>query len=383
MKTLMKLRRSLSILIVPAMVLFAACSDPAEDIEDDGNSNGGELTEEEADKISDSFAFTNSVRVTGIVPTVVNTSLLKTNSKDTIYTMPGLKIPLRISHPAAVAINGWFIAVKNSTYYYDVPILEEEDSDTVSVVILEIDPERVELPYDIPVEITPYDQNKVPVDVIERIVTVEDPVSGGCDILIDGDTTNIGILEWRWHATVVFDSNDEPRFVNAPARVFGASQKIGGCCNEDPLVCPQAVYNPITKATDLIYDSEVTAGTMYSIAHELFSFYKDGTFFRFTLERIKNFSYDATDWCNGVPGFNERESVVHYYGTHDYAPGNTSISYANTHSYCDDPNGICGYGSRDGAVMVTCHMMVITAGVEGSKEVRMYVRHTYSDVWDD
>ena len=379
----MKLRWLLSVLIVAAMVLFTACSDPVDDLENDEDTNIDVLTGDEADRISDSFEFGNSVKVTGTVPTVVNTSLVKTNSKDTIYTIPGLKIPLRISHPAAVVINGWFIAVKNSTYYYDVPIHEEEDSDTVSVVILEIDPEDVELPYDIPVEITPYDQNKVPVDVIERIVTVEDPVSGRCDILIDGDTTNIGILEWRWHATVVFDSNDEPRFVNAPARVFGASQKIGGCCNEDPLVCPQAVYNPITKATDLIYDSEVTAGTTYSIAHELFSFYKDGTFFRLTLERIKNFSYDATDWCNGVPGFNERESVVQYYGTHDYAPGNTSISYANTHSYCDDPNGICGYGSRDGAVTATCHMMVITAGVEGSKEVRMYVRHTYSDVWDD
>ena len=382
METLMKLRRSLSVLIVSAMVLFVACSDPAEDLNNNGNSNGGVLTPDEADRISDAFTFNNSQRVTGTVPTVVNTSLVKTNSKDTIYTIPGLKMPLRISHPAAVVINGWFIAVKNSTYYYDVPIHEEEDTDTVSVIILEIDPERVELPYDIPVEITPYDQNKAPVDVIERIVTVEDPTSGGCDILIDGDTVSTGLLEWRWDWTVVFDSNDEPRFVNAPGRGFGAKQKIGGCCG-DSLVCPQAVYNPITKATELIYDAEVSAGTMYSILHELFSFYKDGTFRRITGEHIKNFSDEATNWCAGVPGYNDRKSYAYYFGTHDYVPGNTRISYANTHSHCQEPGNICGYGSRGGEVTVSCHTMVITAGVEGSKEVRMYLRHQYSDVWDD
>jgi hypothetical protein len=297
--------------------------------------------------------------------------------------MSGLKIPLRISHPASVLINGLFIAVKNSTFYYDVPIQEEEDSDTVSLIILEIDPGEVDFPFDIPVEITPYDQSKLPIDVIERIVTVEDPASGGCDILADGDTTSIGPPEWVWHATIVFDSQGEPTFVNAPGRVYGASQTIGGCCNEDPSVCPQLIYNPVKKFSELIYDSEVTAGTLYSIDLEFFTFFKDGTFMRSTIEHIKNFSYDATDWCNGVAGYNDRESYVEYYGTHNYVPGNTSISYGTTRSVCDDPLGICGYGSRGGALEFSCHMMTITAGVEGSKEVRMYRRHSASEVWYD
>jgi len=372
-------------LIVSAIVLFVACSDPAEDLEDDGNSNGGELTEDEADKISDSFAFTNGVRVTGLAPTVVNTSLVKTDSKDTIYTVSGLKIPLRISHPTSVAINGWFIAVKNSTYYYDVPIHEEEDSDSVSVVIIEIAPEDVELPLDIPVEIKPYDQNKVPVDVIERIVTVEEPepASGGCDILVDGDTTEVGPAEWVWHATIVFDHNNEAVFVNAPGRIYGASQVIEGCCNQDPKVCPQLIYNPVKGYSELVFDSKVTAATTYSIDSESFTFYNDGTFERRTLERIKNLSHEATDWCGGIAGYNDRESFVEYYGTHNYSPGNASISYGTTRSVCDDPLGICGYGSRGGAVSVTCHMLVILAGVEGSKELRMYRRHPTSEVWFD
>lgn len=375
-----KLQRLLSVLIIPTLVLFAACSDPVEDLEDD-ETNTSVHTSEEADQISDSFAFINSVKVTGTVPTVANSSLVKTDSKDTIYTIPGLKIPLRVSHPAAVAINGWFIVVKNSTFYYDVPIHEEEDSDTVSVIFLEIDPGDVDFPYHIPVEITPYDQNKLPVDVIERIITVEDPASGGCDILVSGDTSNIGPPIWMWFATVVFNSQNDPTFVNTPNRMYGANQKVVGCCDE--VNCPQAIYNPVTKATELVYDTELDAATMYSIEFESFTFFQNGTFERHTMERIKNFNYEATEWCAGITGYIDRESYVEYYGTHNYAPGNASISYATLSSACADPMGICGYGSRGGALEQSCHMMIITAGVEASKEVRMYTRHSASYGWYD
>ncbi len=64
------------------------------------------------------------------------------------------------------------------------------------------------------------------------------------------------------------------------------------------------------------------------------------------MENIRNFNAETTDWCAQIPGYSTRDSYVDYYGTHDYAPGDTNIRYITTRSACDDPIGICGYGSR-------------------------------------
>lgn len=384
MKTIQKWNGLLLSIVIPVILLCAACSDPLTDTENNGNDTTDILTGDEADRIFDSFKFRNSLKVTGSVPSVLNTSLVRTSSKDTIYTMPGLKIPIRISNSTSVAVGGWYIAVKNSTFYHDITLDDEEDSDTVSVVFVEIDPGDMDVPFSVPVEITPYDENKVPIDIITRIITVEEPSASDCDILVDGDTaTFFGPPEWIWYSTVLFDHNDEPIFVNAPAREFGANQEPTGCCADAP-ACPALVRDKINPNKFIYeYDSKVTAHTSYSIDFEFFTFFKNGTFIRVTAEHIKNFDPAATDWCSGIPAYNDRESLVEYFGTHDYAPGDSRISYGSNRSVCADPLGICGYGSRPGALMHSCHLMVITAGAEGSKEVRMYERYSGSDAWSD
>jgi hypothetical protein len=166
---------------------------------------------------------------------------------------------------------------------------------------------------------------------------------------------------------------------------YSANQEIVGCC-ADSTICPQAVYNPTTMATDLIYDSKVIAETSYSISFESFTFFKNGTFFRFTTEHIKNASYTATDWCNGIPGYNDRYSDVFYYGTHDYVPGKTAISYGTNRKKCVDPLGLCGYGSRPGNIVHTCRILAIVVDklmLEGTQEIRIYLRNWSSDVWKE
>lgn len=384
MKALLRWLR-LPVLVMLAAIIFTECSDPEEDVAPPQEEEE-EVTPETADAFLDSFRFTASTKVVGTMPTVTNTSLVKSDVQDTLYMLPEMETPIRISHPESVVIGGWYVGVKNSTYYYEVPIDLEEESDTVSVIMVSIDPKELDLPHSVPLEITPYDQNKVPVDIITRTLTVEEPASPSreCDIRVDGDTLTSGD-EWRWYSTTAFDTQNKLVFFNAPYTIFKAKQTISGCCAEQP-VCPQAVFNPVTGATDLVYDSEVTAETFYQIQYEAFTFYTNGTFKRNTYERIKNFSYENTDWCQFNPGYNDRRSDVYYYGTHDYQPGNTTISYATDRLQCDDENGICGYGSRPGEIVHSCNVMAIVADrlmIEGRKEVRLYLRQPDNYAWTE
>lgn len=386
MKTFL-MRPGYLLTVMLASLFYVSCSDPEEEIntpaqqQQQQEQKEEEISQADIEHFLESLGFTTSSKIIGTAPRVANTSLIKMDSNDTIFSMPGQKIPVRISHPEGVALQGIYIASKNSTFYLDVPVDEEEDSDSVAVIIIEF-PQGEDLPNDVPVQIVPYDQSKNPVDIIERIITIEEPENASCDFLKDGDTTSIGPPEWTWHYTVVFDHNGDPKFVNAPGRVFAATQEPTGCCADAP-ACPILKKDPITNIWKYEYDSKVKAQTSYSIDFEFFTFYRDGTFRRSTLENIVNFNPETTDWCAQIPGYNTRESHVEYYGTHDYVPGDTNISYITTRSACDDKLGICGYGSRPGALKFSCHTMTITAGVEGSKEERMYRRHSASPVFND
>jgi hypothetical protein len=376
-------RLGLAAVILSAAIMLPGCSDPADENENPSNNNTpGELTQEEADVFMDRIGFTSSTKMTGTIPPVIKASLVKTDSKDTIYILENLKMPLRISHPASMELSGVFIKAENSSFYYDVPIDEEEESDTVAVVILEIEPDDQAAASDVPIEIIPYGPSKSPVDIIKRVIRVEEP-SSECDLLIDGDTSDLEEVHWIWHSTTILDENESVKFLNSPSRADTAIQRPWGCCGTPP-ACPELKLDPATGKYTWVYDSRVTATTYYSIAYEGFSFYKNGTYTRISIELIKNFNPATTDWCSKRAGYNERETIVEYHGTHDYKPGNTSIIYITKNKKCDDPLGLCGYGSRPGAITQSCHLLVITASASAAegqkqKEIRVYVRRQHID----
>lgn len=132
------------------------------------------------------------------------------------------------------------------------------------------------------------------------------------------------------------------------------------------------MIDPNTHVPKWAYDSELTVNTRYTIIREHFNFFANGTFQRLTQENQTALDEKATDWCNGVPATTAYRNIVYYYGTHDYSPGDDRISYVTTRGVCADPLGICGYGSRGGALTISCHSMMITAGSEGQREIRMY-----------
>lgn len=358
------------------------CSDPAEE---DGTPNTNELEDEkpkeeesqlEADVALKVFSFASAVVKSGSAPTVANTSLLKSNSYDTIFTLPDMINLLRISHPQRTAVKGFYIAVSGSSFHYEVPVFEEE-SDTVSAIFYEIDLEELEEvldSYNIPLEITAFDNDGVPIDVIERIVTVERPGTSMCDIRIEGDTTSYDFSHaWNWEWTVLLDHNDEPIDYFAPGKIYFTEQDHSGCC-EDKGPCPLISVDPNTQEVSWVYHSTFSISTYYVIDQEEFMFYKDGTFTRTTGELQFALDVEGTDWCNGIPSMIHNYDAVFYYGTHDYLAGDSHLSYTTTRSICEDPLGLCGYGSRGGNLQNSCHAMMVIAGSEGQKEIRMYTK---------
>jgi hypothetical protein len=384
MKTLSKWLASAMVAALTALFLFA-CSEPEVSPPDDDEPQ--EITPEKANALMEEISFASATKVTGAVPSVSNTSLVKMIGGDTIYTLPELQVALRVTNPPGRPAKGWYIAVEGSTFYKDVLVDDTEDGDTVTVVIMEFTNEDPEIST-FPLLITPYDEQNQPIDVIKRIVVVENTTSQGgrlaassCDLLMS--PSSLANWDWSWRSTMTWNPNGEVTFMNSPGRLFTAEQNPTGCCNPQA-ACPAYVCNPTTQECQWVYNAEVFATTFYSISAEYFSFFQDGTFQRWTKERIKNFNPDpdVTDWCGGVAGYNDRTSVVEYSGTHDYQSGDPNVLYVNTQVECDDPLGICGYGSRPGTIRVSCHVLVITATIEFTKEERTYVRGSV-DSWND
>jgi hypothetical protein len=375
MKTSMRWLSASRVAVLAVLFLFC-CSDPAdEDVKPPENKPGekNEVPPVDADAAMKAFSFTSATQKTGNVPTVVNSSLLKTDTRDTIYVLPQVMNIIRISHPKDRVVKGIFFAVVGSGFYYEVPLHAEEETDTVSVILYEIDPDEIQLPYDIPVEITAYDDNAQPIDILERIITLEEPNSGFCDILQDGDTTSTDwFRSWVWQWTVLLDHNEQPLLINAPAKLHLTQQEHSGCCENS--ACPSYVVDPNTKVGEWVYDSKFSVTSSYGIFSELFTFYRNGTFSRYTAELHSTLDEENTDYFNGVPSMKLYVDEVFYFGPHDYAPGDTQISYHTLRSNCADPLGLCGYGSRGGSVTASCHAMMISTGIESQKEVRMYTR---------
>ena len=363
-----------TMIAVLATLFLLGCSDPAGDpVPPDNGSpgNGDDISPAKADAVLETFSFSSATeKTTGRPPTVSNTSLIRTSTKDTIYTMPGVKDMFRISHPASTKIKGIYFGSAVSTFYYNIPVDTEEKSDTVSIIFFEIDPESIEDEISsgstsVPLEITAYDENNTPIDIIERIMTIEKPSANGCDIL---DHT------WFWEWTVVFNHQEEAVKVNCSDERYPNNFTYQDCCLGS-VHCPK--YDAYQQP---IYDVNLEISLFYSIAAEWFQFYSDGLFERQTIEYESYISNPGEnpatfDPCKWEPSVSTRTETVTYWGTHSYVPGSNTLSYTITDDTCPPNEFGCGFGgSLAGAEIIsTCHQMLISRGLE-QKTVRMFKR---------
>ena len=367
-------------LAVLATFFLLSCSDPAEEVDPPGKDEGEneeEITPEKADAVLEAFSFTSATTILGTPPTVSNTNDIRTSSKDTIYTLPGVKDLLRISHPASSRVKAIYFGVQGSTFYYHAAVDREEKSDTVAVIFFEIDPAKIEEEISsgstsVPIEIIAYDENDEPLDVIERIMTIEKPTSNGCNILED---------TWYWEWSALLDPGGQPYNLNCRGERYPNNFTFTDCCLGS-LSCPtyDANQNPI-------YEVEIPISLHYTIYSEWLQFHSNGGFERQTMEQESYISNPGTnpqtfDPCKWTPSISVRTETVSYYGTHDYVPGNNTLSYIITDDSCDPNDFGCGFGgSLAGAQLYsTCHIMVLSKGTGEQKSVRMFSRGRTGDM---
>lgn len=281
------------------------------------------------DSLSDRLQFINATKVEGPVPKGGSGGSLKTSIGDTLYLVDRIKMPIKFLHMDTTKnVAGVFVQVMGETngsfahYYYDVPEVPIDSSDSVSVVLVGFDPTHLSLPTVFHVIITPYNSSHQPIDSAIKPVKImphqtnPKPSSGKCGIVNPQDQT------WEW----VMSYRENSTFTATPQTVFGdEGQYIGGsCCGGFSVygMCP-GEHQP---------NSRLHFNTFYQIAREELSFFNDGGFERRTVERGANPIPDSSNFCGVFEGrVRPFLTEVFYSGHYDLTPVTLPASLSDLH----------------------------------------------------
>jgi hypothetical protein len=268
------------------------------------------------DTVSNHFRFLKSIKHQGVIPGGPANPSLKISFEDTLYLLDAVPKPIKFLHTkqdnvagvylqaSAVGINGKLV----STHYYEVPESKgSEESDTVSIIMVGIDPQGLQVPFNFDLTITPFDKDKKPLAEATRPVKIEEgkntPAGNGdgCGLVLPPGE------RWEWDLSIITDVNGDGEldFENYPGKVFGAAgQDIeGSCCNGHskwPEFC----------VGEKKHNKKLHFGTYYRINFETFRFYSNGTFFRQTVEDAPVPVPAESDFCGSGAGM-LKESLKH------------------------------------------------------------------------
>lgn len=264
-----------------------------------GPGNGGQ-TSLAPDSLSDRLQFNSATKIQGTIPTGGTPGSLKISFGDTLFLVDQVKMPIKFLHTDTTKnVAGIFLQVMGATggsfahYYYDVPELALADSsDSISIVLVGIDPTNLSLPSTFNVIITPYNSAHQPIDSAVKPVKIVDHKTNH-----KGKGSKCGIVNpqnetWDW----VMSYREKSDFTSTPETVFGAEgQYIGGSCCGGLSVygfCPG----------EHVPNSRLHFNTFYQIAGEQLSFFDNGDFERRTVERGANPIPDSSDFCGVFEG---------------------------------------------------------------------------------
>src|SRR5690554_5084578 len=116
-----------------------------------------------SNEIGDYLVFNTFTKINGELP-AAPVGDLKINQSDTLYVMKDQSYQARIGvkHEPSQNVAGFNIHIKGlpTAYYYQLPEVAEEGSDSVAVVYMGLDPpaDKVEFPYTVEIVIQPHDQ---------------------------------------------------------------------------------------------------------------------------------------------------------------------------------------------------------------------------------
>jgi hypothetical protein len=372
MKEVKALLKFLAAMSVSGLLLFA-CTNPIDPSPDPDPGNSDPATVEELDNIFIQFRLSSAaVKIAGHAPTSSGSSGLKFNIKDTLRLIEGVDIPIRFLHTETTDVKGVYIQVVggsfSSTHYYDLPeIAESEESDTVSIVMLdfEIDDELPGVPpagAPFEIELTPHGPDGTPLGQVTVPVVVENFNNSANSPEPCGLSTG----QWVWEESYIPKNPDDGtyNFFNSPNKVWGLiGQLINGCCIDGV-----SAYGATCLNADPKFERTLNFQTFFNYREEAFIFSDDGTFVRFTSQFNANPFPEESDFCGGSQGlvkevlnnvtyfgnwttqnFPLPEGLNKYYATADYltlqTTSSTGFGYGN-------PGGIIHQLSCDYLILI-------------------------------
>ncbi len=327
-----------------------------------------------ADELLEHLKFKNSTRQNGIAPLPAGGNV-RINFKDTLYTVKGTPIGERVEvwHNGQHDITGFFVAVSNSTFYYDVPVVEEESRDNTDVFIFYMDDmDGMDFPFSFEITILPH-VNGIPVKKFVRVVTLEDPEDQNCSAL-GADCAN-DCMDWIWEFTNVTDKNGDIYNAYAPGMFIKLTPfEHGGCCWNGFSI--PSKYDPYCTPGNPEYVPVIVDDQYYVRYFESLHLFSDGTYERFMDHEDKNYATDSSDYCSATVGYFVDRKGTQEKGNHSYSFQSDQIYFTVTSrlNAKDGTSTTSGWGLFGGTVLVTCHSLIITQALNGELWASVYRR---------
>jgi hypothetical protein len=334
------------------------------------------------DSIADHFKFLMANKITGEIPFSLGS--IKSNIKDTLRLIPGAYIPIKFLHNSSIDVSGAYLQIfvgetggLFSSYYFDIPKIPDLDNDTVSVLIVQFDPNTsgdpdFTLPLTFNIKITPYDEVGQPIDEGTVPVKVnrlnEDVTKSACEITGG---------YWDWISSSIAEphgSNGSLFFYNDPYKIWGRTgQLIYGCCCSGV-----STYEDFCPCGDKLPNKALHFSTSERYEKETLTLYENSTYYRQTVVNHPSPFPIESDFCaNAVGVVHDNIAETRYTGgwfidrvsvpknLRDLFPGDYT-----DHLYLEAlyiyPQG-SGYGNPGGLILdLQCdYLLLIQVDLEG------------------
>src|SRR5690554_662457 len=344
-----------------------------------------------SNEIGDYLVFNTFTKINGELP-AAPVGDLKINQSDTLYVMKDQSYQARIGvkHEPSQNVAGFNIHIKGlpTAYYYQLPEVMEEGSDSVAVVYMGFDPpaDKVEFPYTVEIVIQPHDPSGSPLDEFTRFITVEDPEDPNKCNLMDDDSV------WEWLYTEMHAyQGDGVIQINAPwfRAYFDQDTTTNpngyyymGCCIDDPAFgMIEAYYNdPVrdglcNEASQYLRKLWINT-SIYLRAYEYLFMFKSGKFIHYSGDFIVNYNPQKSSLCHNRAYYDRVYTDWTDTGTHDYTQGEDEINLTTEVSI-----PAFGPSPPSGKIIYTCHLLIFTSEIE-NKIIQVYQRFGSSPIPD-
>jgi hypothetical protein len=331
------------------------------------------------DKIMEYLAFTDAGKITGNLPAAPD-GQLKITVKDTIFLPRGFPVGERLAviHNGIYDISGFYIAVENSSFYYDIPVVASEAQDSSDAFYLDLEETGSFDWKEFPLIILPYGPGGSPLDKFIRTVKIETP---GEDT--DGFTVpanySLDLVHWEWIYTVNVNPDDPVspgevlHFEGKGVKKFSEYQ-TGGCCNDNGTSSTVAndpyCFSKFSNGTPNPRWRSIDVAHYFMWAYDILYLYDNGTFRQANTSVQTNYRPSKSDFCKKEAAYDFDVGTFIKSGTHDFTPGASRIKFTYTPS--NPP--IFGKNIYGGNLWYTSHSMLIEIGRNGGTWYAYYKR---------